>query len=54
MRPAPDDHFAGDRWYRVRRDAKEVLSEWQKLAHHWLRERWSIEPCGGLRRRLSV
>jgi uncharacterized SAM-binding protein YcdF (DUF218 family) len=47
----PDDSFAGDRWYRVRRDAKEVLSEWQKLAHHWLRERWSIEPCGGLRRR---
>jgi uncharacterized SAM-binding protein YcdF (DUF218 family) len=40
MRPAPDDSFAGDRWYRVRRDAKVVLSEWQKLAHHWLRERW--------------
>jgi uncharacterized SAM-binding protein YcdF (DUF218 family) len=54
MRPAPDDSFAGDRWYRVRRDAKEVLSEWQKLAHHWLRERWSIEPCGGLRRRPRV
>ena len=52
--PAPDDTFAGDRWYRVRRDAKEVLSEWQKLAHHWLRERWSIEPCGGLRRRLRT
>ena len=54
MRPAPNDSFAGDRWYRVRRDAKEVLSEWQKLAHHWLRERWSIEPCGGLRRRRWV
>jgi uncharacterized SAM-binding protein YcdF (DUF218 family) len=54
MRPAPADSFAGDRWYRVRRDAKEVLSEWQKLAHHWLRERWRIEPCGGLRRRARV
>ena len=54
MRPTPDDSFAGDRWYRVRRDAKEVLSEWQKLAHHWLRERWSIEPCGGLRRRVRT
>jgi len=54
IRPAPDDTFAGDRWLRVRRDAKEVLSEWQKLAHHWLRERWSIEPCGGLGRRLRT
>jgi len=54
IRPAPDDSFAGDRWYRVRRNAKEVLSEWEKLAHHWLRERWSIEPCGGLRRRPRV
>ena len=35
----------------VRRDAKMVLSEWEKLAHYWLVEQWAIEPCGGLRRR---
>ena len=50
VRPSRDDVFAGSRWVRVRRDAKGVLSEWQKLANHWLRERWSLEPCGGLRR----
>jgi uncharacterized SAM-binding protein YcdF (DUF218 family) len=54
MRPAPEDRFAGDRWFHVRRDAKGVLSEWQKLVHHWVRERWSIEPCGGLRRQPRV
>jgi uncharacterized SAM-binding protein YcdF (DUF218 family) len=44
------DAFAASRWFRVRRDAKAVLSEWQKLANHWLRERWRLSPCGGLRR----
>jgi hypothetical protein len=51
VRPARADTFAGSRWVRVRRDAKTVLSEWQKLAFHWLRERWTLEACGGLRRR---
>jgi uncharacterized SAM-binding protein YcdF (DUF218 family) len=53
VRPASTNAFAGSRWYRVRRDAKEVLSEWQKLVHHWVRERWKLEPCGGLRRRVA-
>jgi uncharacterized SAM-binding protein YcdF (DUF218 family) len=52
VRPARTDSFSGRRWYRVRRDAKTVLSEWQKLAHHWVRERWRLEECGGLRRRV--
>jgi uncharacterized SAM-binding protein YcdF (DUF218 family) len=54
VRPARADHFAGRRWMRVRRDAKLVLSEWQKLLHHWLVERWQIRPCGGLRRRAAA
>ncbi len=53
VRPARADHFAGRRWMRVRRDAKLVLSEWQKLVHHWLVERWRIRPCGGLGRRAA-
>jgi uncharacterized SAM-binding protein YcdF (DUF218 family) len=48
VRPARADTFAGRRWLRVRRDAKAVLLEWEKLAHHWLVERWRLEPCGGL------
>ena len=51
VRPARADRFSGRRWLHVRRDAKIVLSEWQKLLHHWLVERWQIRPCGGLRRR---
>ena len=54
VQPAAADTFSGRRWYRVRRDAKTVLSEWQKLAHHWVRERWRLEPCGGLRRRVRL
>lgn len=53
VRPAPAASFSGRRWLAVRRDAKLVLSEWQKLVHHWLVERWRQEPCGGLRRRSS-
>jgi hypothetical protein len=53
MRPARADHFASRRWMRVRRDAKIVLSEWQKLINHWLVERWQLRPCGGLRRRAA-
>jgi uncharacterized SAM-binding protein YcdF (DUF218 family) len=43
------DSFAAGRWWRVRRDAKMVLYEYERLAHHFARERWKIEPCGGLR-----
>jgi uncharacterized SAM-binding protein YcdF (DUF218 family) len=50
IRPSRYDGFSSARWFRVRRDAKQVLSEYQKLANYWLRERWSIPPCGGLRR----
>ncbi len=46
--------FAAGHWLTVRRDAKLVLSEWQKLAHHWLWERWQLRPCGGLRRRKAT
>ena len=51
VRPARDRAFSTRRWWRNRRAAKDVLSEWQKLAHYWLRERWSMRPCGGLPRR---
>jgi uncharacterized SAM-binding protein YcdF (DUF218 family) len=51
VRPARSDSFAARRWLFVRRDAKVVLSEWQKLANHWLVERWQLRPCGGLERR---
>ncbi|HXJ35617.1 MAG TPA: YdcF family protein [Candidatus Eisenbacteria bacterium] len=51
VQPSTTDTFAGPRWYRVRRDAKIVASEWQKLANHWLHERWTLQSCGGLRRR---
>jgi uncharacterized SAM-binding protein YcdF (DUF218 family) len=51
IRPAPADTFAAGRWMRVRRDAKTVLSEWEKLVHHWVSERWGLRPCGGLARR---
>lgn len=49
IRPSRFDTFSGRRWWRVRRDAKTVLSEWEKLAHYWLDERWTIRPCGGIR-----
>ncbi len=50
MQPSRHDTFAAARWWRVRHAAKTVLSEYQKLANHWLGERWRMEPCGGLRR----
>jgi uncharacterized SAM-binding protein YcdF (DUF218 family) len=50
MQPSRHDTFAASRWWRVRHAAKTVLSEYQKLANHWLGERWRMEPCGGLRR----
>jgi len=33
------------------KSAKTVLSEYEKLAHYWLSEHWTIQPCGGLRHR---
>jgi uncharacterized SAM-binding protein YcdF (DUF218 family) len=50
MRPSRAGAFSPARWWRVRRDAKFVLTEYQKLLHYWLKERWTIEPCGGLAR----
>jgi uncharacterized SAM-binding protein YcdF (DUF218 family) len=51
IRPSRYDGFSSRRWWHVRRDQKIVLSEYEKLAHYWLSERWTIKPCGGLRRR---
>jgi uncharacterized SAM-binding protein YcdF (DUF218 family) len=45
VRPSRHDPFQAAHWWRDRRDAKAVLSELEKLAHYWLRERWLIEPC---------
>ena len=53
VRPSTANAFAGGRWFHVRRDAKYVLAEWQKLANYWVRERWQLRPCGGLRRRAT-
>jgi uncharacterized SAM-binding protein YcdF (DUF218 family) len=44
------DTFSPRHWWSVRRHAKMVSSEWQKLANYWLAARWRIEPCGGLQR----
>jgi len=49
MHPSRYDAFASARWWRVRRDAKIVLSEYEKLANYWLTESWRIAPCGRLR-----
>jgi uncharacterized SAM-binding protein YcdF (DUF218 family) len=49
LRPSRFDSFSARRWWRVRRDAKTVLYEWERLVHYWLDERWTIRPCGGLR-----
>ncbi len=50
IRPSRYDVFSAQHWWRIRRDAKIVLYESERLLHHWLRERWAIKPCGGLRR----
>ena len=50
IRPSRYDIFSAQHWWRVRRDAKIVLYESERLLHHWLRERWTIKHCGGLRR----
>ena len=51
VRPSRYDVFAAARWWHIPRDAKIVLYEYERLIHYWLRERWTIQPCGGLRRR---
>jgi uncharacterized SAM-binding protein YcdF (DUF218 family) len=51
MRPARADGFPARRWWQRHAARKLVLSEYEKLAHYWLRERWQIAPCGGLARR---
>ena len=48
IRPSRAGAFSPQRWWRVRRDAKFVLTEYQKLLHYWLDEHWRIAPCGGL------
>ncbi len=48
IRPSRYDDFSPRRWWHARRDAKIVLSEWEKLVHYWLDERWTIRSCGGL------
>lgn len=50
MRPSRYDPFTAGRWWRVASSAKQVLSEYEKLAHYWVAERWQIRPCGGLPR----
>jgi len=54
MRPAPAALFPADRWWANRRAAKDVLTEYEKLAYYWLVQRWRIAPCGGLRRRTAT
>src|SRR5207237_772533 len=49
VRPSRYDVFATARWWHIPRDAKIVLYEYERLIHFWLRERWTIPPCGGLR-----
>ncbi len=49
LHPTRYDAFSARHWWRNRRDAKFVLAEYERLAHYWLRERWLIRRCGGLR-----
>ncbi len=55
VRPAPAASFRASRWWRDRRAAKEILSEYQKLLNFWLLERWTPPgACGGLGERRSA
>jgi uncharacterized SAM-binding protein YcdF (DUF218 family) len=45
VEPAKADFFPRRRWWRSRGAAKLVLSEYQKLAHYWLREHWHLRAC---------
>lgn len=51
VQPSRYDGFSPALWWRDRRDFKAVMGEYEKLANYWLHERWTIKPCGGLRRR---
>src|SRR5262245_22398881 len=51
VQPAPAEVFPAKQWWRHRRAMKDVLVEYEKLVAYWLVERWTIEPCGGLRTR---
>ena len=44
VRPASAASFPAERWWRDRHAAKVVAFEWQKLASHWLVERWRLAP----------
>ncbi|HWP64764.1 MAG TPA: ElyC/SanA/YdcF family protein [Candidatus Limnocylindria bacterium] len=46
VRPARAEFFPMRRWWRSRPASKLVLSEYQKLANFWLRERWQLRACG--------
>jgi uncharacterized SAM-binding protein YcdF (DUF218 family) len=46
VRSASADYFPRRHWWRNRRASKLVLSEYQKLANYWLRERSGLRPCG--------
>src|SRR5262249_54925498 len=54
VRPAPAAVFPADLWWRRRRALKDVAVEYQKLLAYWLLERWTIQSCGGLRRRADA
>jgi len=45
VRPAPAAAFPAARWWSERWAAKHVLTEYEKLAHFWLVERWGLAPC---------
>jgi len=45
VRPAPAAAFPAARWWSERWAAKHVLTEYEKLAHFWLIERWGLAPC---------
>jgi uncharacterized SAM-binding protein YcdF (DUF218 family) len=45
VRPAEAAAFPARDWWRHRHAAKIVALEWEKLASHWLVERWGLAPC---------
>ena len=42
MHPVPNDPFDPTRWWRERRDAKEVLHEYQALVDFWRLRLWDV------------
>jgi uncharacterized SAM-binding protein YcdF (DUF218 family) len=45
IRPAPAAAFPAAQWWSERWAAKHVLTEYEKLAHWWVLERWGMSPC---------